>query len=1072
MRKLLSLIVCLTMGVTMLMAQGTVQTGRVISAEDGEPIIGASVKVDGTTNGTVTDANGEFSVKVSSSDKSLTISYIGMESLQVGITPGKKLKIVLSNNDEVLDEVMVVAYGTAKKSSFTGSAKQLKADAIESHVSTNVTNSLAGATAGVQLMTTNGDPADNNPKIRIRGIGSMSASNTPLYIVDGMPYSGSISSINPQDVESMTVLKDAAANAIYGARGANGVILITTKKGKSGEAKVRFDAKFGSNSRLIPQYDIVTAPGEYYEAVYARIYNTQLYAGESSAKAYAIAQKNLLDANNGGVGYQVYTVPTGQTLIGSNGKLNPNAKLGYSDGTYYYTPDDWYDETFHNSFRQEYNFSVSGGTDKISTYLGLGFLDDGGIVKNSNTRRYTARSNVEYQAKSWLRFTSSLNYSHTNSEQPGYDASSWGSSGNLFYITNDMGPIYPLYVRNADGSIKKENGRTIYDSNQTNQKRPSVVGNAVRDNEVDSRKSYRDNITGKWGLVLTPVKGLTLTANLGMNVFNKRYNRLYSRFGSNSGTDGGAYVTHTRSFDINSQYIANYQITLAEKNNIDVMVGYEQYQIKDQYLEGYNTQLYNPFVGELGNATGTTDEGLSADSYTENYMTEGIIGRVQYNYNEKYFLSGSFRRDASSRFAPGHQWGNFGSAGAAWLLNKEAFMADLDWIDELKLKASYGVQGNDNLLDSDGYESYYPYATMYDIKGSKNPNGTWSYSKKLRQQGNDDLTWETSKAFNAGIDFGMFKGRLNGTVEYFSRLTSDLLYYKPVPTSSGISTGEYPVNVGEVLNNGIEVDLNGIVYKNHGVEVDLNLNLTHYKNEIKKLDASVREKGIRNGIRIYREGGSLYQAYMYKFAGVDQENGMALFYKENADGSLTTTNQISAATQFDCGTTLPKLFGGFGFAVKGFGFDLTSQFQFQLGGKYYDGHYQSLMWTQNNVGSALHKDWRNAWTPEHPTNNPRWANDNIISQSSVDCFQISSNYLSVNNVTLGYTVPAKLTRKMNIESLRLYVAGENLGVATKRKGIDPRSSEGIGGYSSGGSAAAANAYASMRTITGGLSLTF
>jgi len=1071
MRKLLSLIVCLTMGVTMLMAQGTVQTGRVISAEDGEPIIGASVKVDGTTNGTVTDANGEFSVKVSSSDKSLTISYIGMETLQVGVTPGKKLKIVLTNNDEVLDEVMVVAYGTAKKSSFTGSAKQLKADAIESHVSTNVTSSLAGATAGVQLMTTNGDPADNNPKIRIRGVGSMNASNTPLYIVDGMPYSGSISSINPQDVESMTVLKDAAANAIYGARGANGVILITTKKGKSGEAKVRFDAKFGSNSRLIPRYDVVTDPGEYYEAVYARLYNTQLYAGKSLGEAYATAQKNLLDESNGGVGYLVYTVPTGENLIGTNGKLNPNATLGYSDGKYYYTPDDWYEETFHNSFRQEYNFSVSGGTDKISAYLGLGFLDDGGIVSNSNTRRYTARSNIEYQAKSWLRFTSSLNYSHTNSEQPGYNASSWGSSGNLFYITNEMGPIYPLYVRNADGSIKKEDGRTVYDANQTNQKRPSVVGNAVRDNEVDSRKSYRDNITGKWGIILTPVKGLTLTANLGMNVFNKRYNRLYSRFGSSSGVNGGAFVSHERSFDINSQYIADYQITLAEKHSIDVMVGYEQYQVKDQYLEGYNTYLYDPFVGELGNATGTTNEGMSNNSYTENYMTEGIIGRVQYNFNEKYFLSGSFRRDASSRFAPGHQWGNFGSAGAAWLLNKEGFLEDVDWVDELKVKASYGVQGNDNLLDSDGYESYYPYATMYTVSGAKAGKG-WNYSKKLKQQGNEDLTWETSKAFNAGVDFGLFKGRLNGTVEYFSRLTSDLLFYKPVPTSSGISTGEYPVNVGEVMNNGIEIDLNGVVYKGKGIEVDVNFNLTHYKNEIKELDSSVAEKGIRQATRIYRVGGSLYNAYMYNFAGVNQENGKALFYKEEEDGSLSKTEELDEATKFDCGSTLPKVFGGFGFAVKGYGFDLTSQFQFQLGGKYYDGQYQALMWTQDNVGSALHKDWRKCWTPEHPTNTPRWANDNLIAQSTIDYYQISSNYLSVNNVTLGYTVPAKVTRKMNIESLRLYVAGENLGVATKRKGIDPRSSEGIGGYSSGSSAAASNAYSSMRTITGGLSLTF
>ncbi len=1067
MRSILSLIVCLVMSTTMLMAQNRTVTGSVISEEDGEPIVGASVVVDGTTNGTVTDVNGEFSIKVSATDETITISYIGMLPAKISAKTSKHQKVVLSGNNEVLDEVMVVGYGTAKKSSFTGSAAQLKAEAIEAHVSSNVTSTLAGATAGVQLMTTSGDPSSNEPKIRIRGIGSMSASNKPLYILDGVPYSGSISNINPNDVESMTVLKDAAANAIYGARGANGVILITTKKGKTGEAKVRFDAKFGSNSRLIPRYDVVTDPGEYYEAVYARIYNTQLYAGKTAAEAYATAQANLLDVNNGGVGYQVYTVPDGETLIGSNGKLNPNATLGYTDGTYTYMPDDWYDETFHNSFRQEYNFSVTGGTEKISAYIGLGFLDDGGICANSGTKRYTARTNLEYQAKKWLRMTSSINYAHTNSEQPGY-SSTWGSSGNLFYITNSMGPIYPLYVRDAEGNIMTENGRTVYDSGQTNFRRPSVVGNAVRDNEYNYRKSYTDYINGKWGLILTPVKGLTLTANLGVSAYNKRYSRLYSRFGSSSSTDGGALVSHSRSFDINSQYLANYQITLAEKHNIDVMVGYEQYQIKDQYLEGYNTYLYNPFVGEFSdNATGTTDDGMSLESYTVSYMTEGILSRVQYNYAEKYFLSGSFRRDASSRFAVGHQWGNFGSAGAAWLVNKEEFM-DYDWIEELKVKASYGVQGNDNLLDSDGYETYYPYATMYEVTGSKG-----SYSLKLKQQGNDELTWETSKSFNTGFDFSLFKSKLNGTIEYFSRRTSDMLYYKPVPTSSGISTGEYPANIGEVLNNGIEVELNGTLYKGNGITVAANFNITHYKNEIKELDPTVAENGIKGSTRIYKVGGSLYQAYLYKYAGVDPENGMALFYKEESDGSLSTTNQISKATKFDCGCTLPKVYGGFGLSVSGYGFDLTSQFQYQLGGKYYDGQYQSLMWTQENVGSALHKDWRKCWTPENPSSKyPRWSSDNIISQQAVDCFQIESDYLSVNNITLGYTVPQKKSRQWNIESLRVYVAGENLGVLTKRRGVDPRSSEGIGGYTSGSSSAVNNGYSAMRTLTAGLSVTF
>lgn len=1065
MRKLLSIIVVLLMGVTMLMAQTKVVTGRVITSEDGEPIIGATVMVEGTQNGTITDTDGNFSIKVSETQKNLVVSYVGMASQVVKVSD-KKLIVQLSSNDEVLDEVMVVAYGTQKKSSFTGSAAQLKAESIESHVSSSVTSTLAGATPGVQLLSTSGDPSDNTPTIRIRGIGSMSASNTPLYVVDGMPYSGSISAINPQDVESMTVLKDAAASAIYGARGANGVILITTKKGAVGNAKVHFDAKFGSNSRLIPRYDVVTDPGEYYEAVYARLYNTQLYAGKTSGEAYAAAQKNLLNSKNGGVGYLVYTVPTGENLIGTNGKLNPNATLGYSDGEFYYTPDDWYDETFHNSFRQEYNFSVSGGTEKLNSFLGLSFLDDKGIVNNSGTKRYTARANVEFQAKTWLRFISSINYTHTNSEQPAYSTSSWGSSGNLFYITNEMGPIYPLYVRNADGSLKYVDGRVQYDANQTNQKRPSVVGNAVRDNEVNDRKSYRDVITGKWGIVLTPIKGLTLTANLGLNASNRRYNALYSMFGSQSSTNGMAYVSTNREFDLNSQYIANYKTTIAENHHIEALVGYEQYQEKVQFLSGENSYLFDPFVGELNNATGTSVEGLAASSYTDSYMTEGVLSRIQYDFAEKYFLSASYRRDASSRFAVGHQWGNFGSVGGAWLINKEAFMKDLTWIDELKLKASYGLQGNDNL------GGYHPYADQYSISGSATADG-WQYSTKLEEKGNDDLTWETSKAFNIGTDFTLFHGRLNGTVEYFSRRTSDLLYYKDTPTSSGISTGYYPVNVGEIKNNGIEFDVNGTAYKNKNLSVDLSFNLTHYKNEILSLDESVSGEGIKGSTYIYKVGGSLYNAYMYKYAGVDQENGMALFYKEEDDGTITTTNQISAATQFDCGSTLPSVFGGFGTTVKFYDFDLSAQFQFQLGGKYYDGEYQALMWTQENAGSALHKDWRKSWTPENPSSKyPRWASDNIISQSTVDFFQIKSDYLSLNNLTVGYTLPTKISRRFQIEGLRLYVAGENLFVLTARKGVDSRNSQGIGGYTSGSSAIGSNSYSAMRTVTGGLSVTF
>ncbi|MDE7089373.1 MAG: SusC/RagA family TonB-linked outer membrane protein, partial [Prevotella sp.] len=358
------------------------------------------------------------------------------------------------------------------------------------------------------------------------------------------------------------VLKDASAAAIYGARGANGVVLITTKKGRNQDAEIRFDAKWGSNSRLIPQYDVIDDPGQYYETHFKQLYNSQIYNGKTAAEAYAFANKNIYDQNNGGLGYQIFTVPNGQNLIGTNLRLNPNAKLGYSDGEYYYQPDDWYDETYHNSFRQEYNVSFSGVTEKLNYYASAGYLKDGGIVNNSDLQRYTARLNIDYQVKKWLKIGTNMNFAHRDANQPAY-SSNWGSSGNIFYITNVIAPIYPLYVRNADGSIKTQDGRKVYDSNQTNFKRPNIVGNAIRDNEVNRYKSYYDNFDGKFSAVITPIEGLTLSANLAVSSRNSRENDLLSAFGSQSASDGIAYVNSTRYFNVTNQYLANYRTDFA-----------------------------------------------------------------------------------------------------------------------------------------------------------------------------------------------------------------------------------------------------------------------------------------------------------------------------------------------------------------------------------------------------------------------------------------------------------------------------------------------------------------------------
>ena len=1052
-----------------------------VKDEAGEPIVGANVILVGSnTVYALTDFSGAFTLSVPKNG-SLDVSCLGYSTVVVPVEGKTTLEIVLPLDTTVLDETIVVAYGTATKSSFTGSAAVVDAESIEKKIATSVTSALAGTTPGVQVTSASGDPTGGTPTIRIRGIGSISASNTPLYIVDGVPYDGAISDINPQDVESMSVLKDAAASAIYGHRGANGVVIITTKKGKSGDATVKFDGRWGVNSRLIPQYDVINDPGQYYETFYQRLYNKYYYSGHSVAESYAYANRYLLDEANGGLGYLVYTVPEGQNLVGTNFKLNPNAKLGYYDGTYYYTPDDWYKEAFHNAFRQEYNVSAAGGSNRFNYYASVGFLQNSGIVNNSDYKRYTGRVNAEYQAKSWMRFSTSLNFSHSDSQVADW-SDSYGSSGNLFYIANSIGPIYPLYVRKMDENgkpyIVTESGRTLYDSNNTNQKRPSIVGNAVRDNEYDDTKQYADVLTGKFGVLLTPFKGFSLNANVGFTADNTRYSSLSSQFAGSSGTDGYVYVSHGRMFTVNQQYLAEYKFDIVDAHHFDFLAGFEKYSLTSQSLSGSNYHLYNPFVGELSNADGTGSM-VSNSSATNRYVTQGFLGRIQYDYNGIYFLSGSYRRDSSSRFAEGHRWGNFGSAGVAYLMSKESWF-NVPWVDMLKLKVSYGVQGNDNI------GGYYPYSDQY----THSWNEETGYSISLNYVGNEELTWETSHSLNVGVDFELFNNYLNGTVEFFSRKTTDLLYNKNVPLSSGNPTGYIPVNVGSMRNTGVELSLDGSIIRTKNVNWGWNLNLSHYTNKILELDPSVSDNGIRGSNFIRKVGGSIYEAYMYKFAGVDPQTGQALYYgeflkeddsfvarptqkqiDEEATYTKTTTN-FAQASQYDLGSILPAVYGGFGTSLNAYGIDFSVQCSFQLGGKYYDGTYQSLMWTQDNAGNAWHKDILKAWQkPGDITDVPRNDGDIQVAQSALDRFLVSASYLSVNNVTLGYTFPQKWTRKIGIEGLRLYVAGDNLAVLTARKGIDPRFSMGLGSMTSG-TGLNSGYYSAMRTITGGVTLTF
>ncbi len=1038
-------------------AQTKTITGTVFSEEDGAPVVGASVLVEGTTIGTITDIDGNFTLnRVPDSAKDLKVSFIGLQTQFVRIKD--QLKIYLKSDAELLDEVMVVAFGTAKKSAFTGSAGVLETDKIAQRQTSNVANALAGQVAGVQLTSKTGEPG-KSPEIRIRGIGSISAGNTPLYVVDGVPYDGEIAAINSQDIESMTVLKDAASNALYGARGANGVVLITTKKGQVGSARITVDAKWGTNRRAVPNYDVIKSPAEYYELEYQSLYNYGATNGLSGTALHQFANKNLISE----LGYLVYTLPKGENLIGENGKLNPNATLGYSDGNNYFIPDNWYDEVFDSgNLRQEYNINISGANDKVNYYISAGYLDDSGIIPNSGYTRFSTRMKLDYQAKEWLRVGANMSYVNSDSQSPRDQKGT--SSGNMFYVTNLMAPIYPIYIRDAEGNVMKDSyGHTMYDYGEgavVDAVRPFMnMSNPASMIELD-KQNYKANIfSGKWYANINFLPELRLTYNLGFDVDDTRYTNKYNAYyGQYASTGGIIYVGASRDVGITQQVLMNYNKSFGE-HSIEGLVGFESYDLKRQSLLASKQKLYNPEISEIDNAINTPTAGSS----TDRYATQGFLARVQYDYEGKYFGSASYRRDGSSRFHKDNRWGNFWSVGGGWLMNKEAFLEEASWIDMLKFKISYGVQGNDMMLyrGADPSQNYYPYADQYQVSNNADDFAVMMYYK-----GNKDLTWETSHSFNTGFDFTFFKGRLDGSLEYFSRKTTDLLYFKPVAPSLGYS--HLPMNVGSMYNRGLELGLNGVAVQSNNVNLSFNFNMTYFKNKIHKLEESLNGELI-DGTRIYREGESLYQLYMRNYAGVNDE-GVALYYIDVKDkeGKITreTTTDWDNATRYASGDILPKVYGGFGTNLQVYDFDFSVSFAYQLGGKIYDNTYMILMHGggANDVGMNWHKDIRKAWKPDGGyTDVPRLHYTDPHTKKMSDRFITSSNYLSLQNISLGYNVPKSLLRKIDISSLRIYVVADNVALFSKRKGLDPRQSY---------TAAENSYYSPIRTISGGITLSF
>ncbi|MBQ2127581.1 MAG: SusC/RagA family TonB-linked outer membrane protein, partial [Prevotella sp.] len=803
--------------------------GTVTSQEDGQPVIGASVLVVGTNVGTVTDANGKFSLTCPAGKNMLRITYVGMEPLEVGARPN--MRIVLTSDQTALDEVIVVAYGTQKKASFTGSASMVGAAELDQHVTTNVANALAGSVPGLQIRGGSGAPGSEQGKINIRGIASMYASTDPLIIVDGAPYPASLSNINQEDIESVSVLKDAASAALYGARGAAGVILITTKKGNKQAPKINVNMRWGANSRAVQEYDKITDPGKYYELAYSGLYNNYFYEqGMSAADANVAANSAMIKY----LGYQVYTVPDGEQLIGMDGKLNPNATLGYaqkdkSGETYWYQPDDWTDAAYKTGFRQEYEVNLSGGTDKSDYYISAGYLDEDGIIDNSSYKRFNARMKANYDLTKWLHVGVNVGYVNSKTvSNPNNDEYQLGST-NLSYYTTRIAPIYPIYVRVLDANgnpvIRTDaNGNPQYDYGRPGTDYPNAraflqTGNPLGSNLYNDVTSQFNqlNATAMADIRFTDWLRFNATSTITWGHTNDSdyESQLY---GPKVSVNGEIGKTQNDSYRQNHVQTLNFN-KLFGLHSVQAILGHEWYDSKTTYLSATAQGLFTPAVKEINAAANNQ---YKSSSYTSEYNVEGYFGRLLYNFDEKYFADASFRRDASSRFAKDNRWGSFWSVGAGWLINKENFFK-ADWVNQLKLKVSLGQTGNDGLPFS------WSYTDIYKLSAST----TTSMTPSFQRIGNKDITWETTTALNIGVDFELFKSRLIGSIEYYNKKTTDLLFWFSVPESFG-ATGYY-ANIGDKRSQGVELTLSGDIIRNKNITWNVNFNITHNKEKILKL---------------------------------------------------------------------------------------------------------------------------------------------------------------------------------------------------------------------------------------------
>jgi TonB-linked SusC/RagA family outer membrane protein len=1020
-----------------------------ITDEKGGPVGGATINVKASATGTVTDTAGLFYLKIPSEAKVLVISALGYAVKEIQVTDEPEYHITLTAEIDNMHEIVVVAYGTARKQSLTGAVATVSAASLEKRPLTNAIAALEGAAAGIQVNNTVGQPGAA-PSVRIRGFASANNSNEPLYVIDGVIFGGSVADINPADIESISVLKDAASSALYGAKGSNGVIIMTTKKGSKSNSSVNFIMNQGVYDKGINEYEKMNA-NEFMETMwkgyrnYLKSSNPGTYPTDdlAGAKATQSLISDYLKLN-------IYN-KADNALFDANGKLVSDAQIlpGYADDL------NWYKDYERLGQRSDYNLTGRAGSDKNSLYFSVGYLTEKGYITYSDFKRFSGRINAELQATKWLKYGFNIGATHQVSNNTPASTSSSTSFVNPIYFSRTIAPIYPVHLHTAgtgDYTLDALGNKQYDDGNIS---RGQYGGrHAIWENELNKDQFFRNTLMGQGYVNINFLNDFTLGVTGDLNARGddeQVYNNAI--IGDGAGNHGRASRNNYRYLN----YTLRQSLTWNKKvdaHSVDVMVGHENFNSEYNYLYAYKTNESFANRVQLENFTTIT----SLTDYVQQYRMEAYYSRLRYNYADKYFLEGSYRMDGDSKYYD--KWGKFFSVGGSWIVSKEPFFDFIsDKVNYLKLRTSYGEVGNDG-------GGNYAWMPLYDMNQNANASALFR-----SQNENKSLTWENSASIGAAIEGRVF-GRANFMVEYFDKQSHNLIFDVNLPLSAGATSSSSAVsvvtkNIGSISNRGWEFTFDVDLVRTNDFRFNLGANATFMKNLVKKLPEENKANGIINGTKKIMEGHGIYDFWLPQFVGVDQMTGNALYlpdtitytasnpipaqYLVNINGQTYTTYTTYAKRDWS-GSAIPNVFGSVSSTVSFKGLTLGGLFTYAVGGKTYDNSYVALR-SMSGTPSALHKDLLNAWdgAPKDMTA----TSSNRIDAKGIPVVDFSrsdknnatstqflqnGSYIVLKNVNLSYKLPKELLSAVSLKSVTIGVTAENLFTKTKLRGMNPQQS--------------------------------